>query len=367
MASLAEISKLLDEKLDTKLDAARKEIVGDLQSTFLHKIEADIADLKEQTSANQVAVADLKEQAAANQVAIARLEKGSSSQIFSKEDPTQEKPTRLPLHHNSSSDPEDTGEWKPKFHNLEFPTFDGLEDALPWLTRVEQFFDGQGTPEGGKLWLASYHLAGRASLWYRRLKRAHGTPPWGEFSMLLNRRFGPKIRNTELAVIKNLRQTSSVDDYEEQFLMLVCRCEGLTEAHQVELFVGGLHKSIRTDIKLMYPATLEDAMDHARAYEERDTPEDRDTTLVPKGNSSGGARPSTPELAAPPKATMALPNRRPLMQLSPVEMDERRAKGLCYNCDDKFTPGHRCKHLYACWVDASEEEVPDPLETSTDS
>jgi hypothetical protein len=95
--------------------------------------------------------------------------------------------------------------------------------------------------------------------------------------MLLNRRFGPKIRNTELAAIKNLRQTSSVDNYEEQFLLLVCRCEGLTEAHQVELFLAGLHKSIRTDVKLMYPVTLEHAMDHARAYEEHDTPEDTDT------------------------------------------------------------------------------------------
>jgi hypothetical protein len=102
--------------------------------------------------------------------------------------------------------------------------------------------------------------------------------------MLLNRRFRPKIRHTELAAIENLCQTSSVDDYEEQFLMLACRCEGLTEAHQVELFVAGLHKSIRADVKLMYPATLEDAMDHARTYEEHDAPEDSATTLVPKGN-----------------------------------------------------------------------------------
>jgi hypothetical protein len=73
--------------------------------------------------------------------------------------------------------------------------------------------------------------------------------------------FRPKIPNIELAAIKNFRQASSVDDYEEQFLMLVCRCEGLTEAHHVELFVAGLHKSIRTDVKLMYPTVLEDGMD----------------------------------------------------------------------------------------------------------
>ena len=140
MASLADISKLLDEKLA----AARKEIVDDLQSTFLHKIEADIADLKEQSAANQVAIVDLKEQASANQVAITHLEKGSSS----KEDPAQAKQSP---HRGSPSGPEDACEWQPKFHKLEFPIFDGSADALPWLTRVEQFFDGQGTLESGKV------------------------------------------------------------------------------------------------------------------------------------------------------------------------------------------------------------------------
>jgi hypothetical protein len=124
MASLAEIAKLLDEKLDTKLAAARKEIVDDQQSTFLHKIEADIADLKEQATTNQVAMADLKEQAAANQIAIARLEKGSSSQIPSKEDPAKVNPSKVDPFQakqspycSTSSSPENTGEWKPKFHN----------------------------------------------------------------------------------------------------------------------------------------------------------------------------------------------------------------------------------------------------------
>ena len=27
------------------------------------------------------------------------------------------------------------------------------------------------------------------------------------------------------------------------------------------------------------------------------------------------------------------------------EIPDRRAKGLCFNCDETFTPGHRCKKL----------------------
>ena len=45
-----------------KLAAARKEIVDDFQSTFLYKIEAGMADLKEQAAANQVAIAHLEKE-----------------------------------------------------------------------------------------------------------------------------------------------------------------------------------------------------------------------------------------------------------------------------------------------------------------
>lgn len=29
--------------------------------------------------------------------------------------------------------------------------------------------------------------------------------------------------------------------------------------------------------------------------------------------------------------------------LTPEEMEQRRTAGLCYNCEEKFTPNHRCK------------------------
>jgi len=35
--------------------------------------------------------------------------------------------------------------------------------------------------------------------------------------------------------------------------------------------------------------------------------------------------------------------RLPLQSLSPTQMEERRRKGLCFNCDEKFQPGHQCK------------------------
>lgn len=41
------------------------------------------------------------------------------------------------------------------------------------------------------------------------------------------------------------------------------------------------------------------------------------------------------------------------------EFNERRAKRLCFQCDEKFVPGHKCKNkkLYQCKVDDEGEDV----------
>jgi hypothetical protein len=66
-----------------------------------------------------------------------------------------------------------------RFHphiRLEFPSFDGKEDPLPWLNRCETFVHGQGTPERCRVWYAAMHLTGAAQLWYARLELTSGTP-----------------------------------------------------------------------------------------------------------------------------------------------------------------------------------------------
>jgi hypothetical protein len=52
---------------------------------------------------------------------------------------------------------------------------------------------------------------------------------------------------------------------------------------------------------------------------------------------------NTPPL---PSASL-MRNRSPVIKkLSPTELKERRDKSLCFNCDDKFSSGHRCKKLF---------------------
>lgn len=98
----------------------------------------------------------------------------------------------------------------PYYHKLNFPTFDGQEDPLPWLNRCDQFFRGQHTLEEDKVWLATFHMTGPTQLWYHRLERDTGTPSWRHFVELVNTRFGPPLRSNPLGELITLRKLDTV-------------------------------------------------------------------------------------------------------------------------------------------------------------
>ena len=43
-------------------------------------------------------------------------------------------------------------------------------------------------------------------------------------------------------------------------------------------------------------------------------------------------------------------------RLTPQQMDERREKGLCLNCDRKYSKGHKCSEKKLFYIDCEEEE-----------
>jgi hypothetical protein len=45
-------------------------------------------------------------------------------------------------------------------------------------------------------------------------------------------------------------------------------------------------------------------------------------------------------------------------RLSPTELKARRDRGLCFNCDERFIPGHHCNKLFLLEGIYPEEEEP---------
>ncbi|KAF2297357.1 hypothetical protein GH714_021883 [Hevea brasiliensis] len=225
----------------------------------------------------------------------------------------------------------------PKFTKLDFPRYDGKDDPLGWLNRCKHFFQHQQTPEEEMVSLASYHLEGIAQLWYMQLLDDIPNPSWAEFSHQCNLRFGPPIRSNKLGELAKLKQMGSVADYQNQFEALVSRAGTLTQHQKVQLYLSGLQDSIAVEVELHHPTDLVNAMSISRLYERK---------LFPRSSAARDTR----RAAIPPD------NRanRIVRRLSPDEMEERRKKGLCFNCDEQFVRGHQCKKLF--WIDLEETE-----------
>ena len=44
------------------------------------------------------------------------------------------------------------------------------------------------------------------------------------------------------------------------------------------------------------------------------------------------------------------------IRLTPQQLEEKRAKGLCYSSDSKYTKGHKCAEKKLFYIDYEEEE-----------
>jgi hypothetical protein len=43
-------------------------------------------------------------------------------------------------------------------------------------------------------------------------------------------------------------------------------------------------------------------------------------------------------------------------RLTPQQLEERKEKGLCFNCDSKYSKGHKCGEKKLFYIDCEEEE-----------
>lgn len=47
----------------------------------------------------------------------------------------------------------------------------------------------------------------------------------------------------------------------------------------------------------------------------------------------------------------------------PQQLEEKREKGICYSCDNKYTKGHKCVENKSFYIHCEEKEEKEP-ETS---
>ncbi|GJY94660.1 putative mitochondrial protein [Tanacetum coccineum] len=201
-----------------------------------------------------------------------------------------------------------------KLIKIEFPKFSG-GDVNDWVYRCKQFFKVDGVANGRKVQLASIHMFDAALVWYQQyVKKYHDNTPWEHFEVEVVKRFGV-LYDDPIVELKNLKQTGSVQTYQEDFEALLNRVD------LPELVVA-----TNTILKPRYNTPL------------LPTPKQSTTTYASKvvttpvksnsvGQSSGYV--TRNEVHKPYRLTQR-------------ELEDERAKGHYFYYDQKYALGHKC-------------------------
>ena len=193
-------------------------------------------------------------------------------------------------------------------------------------------------------------MEGKAITWYQELEETGILTSWEAFVKALQIRFGTSSYDDPMEALISIKQTSTVELYKTQFEMLSNRVRGLYDSHRLSCFLGGLKEEIRMGVRMLNPQNLVAAYGLARMQEENLTIMRK--SWRPSAIGFQGRNPTPTQPRAENKPVL-------VQRLTPAQMKEKRDKGLCFKCDSKWGPDHRCGGPKLFLIEELEEEMED--------
>jgi hypothetical protein len=238
-------------------------------------------------------------------------------------------------------------------HDLRLPQvdvtkFDG-SDPTGWVTQMEHYFSLYDiTDDLAKLRYGVLHLDQECQQWWKWRKTSHqGYIAWTHIVVELYECFDTDTNH--LGHLKKLKQSGTMEDFIASFECLDFWTEGMSDAFFRECFISGLKDEIRAHVLMARPQSWVEATKIDKEAQHVVSFQNRKPAFIPRPKPINATTPSAP---------------LKIQKLTRDEMDERQLKGLCYNCDDKYFLGHKCKEqnlFMAIFEDISEEDVETPL------
>ena len=248
---------------------------------------------------------------------------------------------------------------------VDFSRFNG-DNVKEWMFKVEEFFGIDNTPVELKVRLAAIHFDQTAAAWHQSLAQseqdAYVIEDWEQYKILLKERF-EDVLDDLIAELKRLQETAGISDYHARFELIRNRVK-LSESYLVSAYLAGLNTDTQMHVRMFQPKSVRECLMLGRLNE---TAHPRKTSQSWKSNNPNtnkGILPQPKPFETKKYVVEGNDNskelvRQPQKFLSQEEMSDRRAKGLCYYCDEKYTPGHYLKHkktqLYSMEIDDDEK------------
>ncbi|XP_022041343.1 uncharacterized protein LOC110943921 [Helianthus annuus] len=233
---------------------------------------------------------------------------------------------------------------------VEFPKFNG-DDVEGWMYKCEHFFSIDDTPERYKVRYAAVHLEGRALQWHQGFMKSSGKQicdvTWDEYTRNASTRFAATLIEDAMGALKALIQTGELEDYCDEFDLLLNKVT-LPDEYTISLFIEGLKPEIKCHVKMFKPKTLRETYSLARLQNQSNKTlglgsmntgstsykynfqSTRTNNLTNIGKQHVLATPvnSVPSNAIVPK------------KVTNKYMDDKRVKGECFYCNEKYVAGH---------------------------
>lgn len=239
-----------------------------------------------------------------------------------------------------------------RFVKLKFPRFQA-GDPTSWISKAKQYFSYHELPADQRVNFASYHLEEEANEWWqataKTLNEENIPITWEVFEEELWARFGPSVAEDFDEALSKIRQKGSLKDYHREFERLQNKVTGWSQKALIGTYVGGLKDSISDSIRMFRPTTLKAAIELGRM---RDDQLQRSRKFTTNNSTAPAANPSRntgnrDNLSGNPK------------KLSLEEMKRKRALGLCFSCDERYTHGHQCKQSQLLLIEGKDVDEDD--------
>jgi hypothetical protein len=222
---------------------------------------------------------------------------------------------------------------------IDMRNFDG-KDPITWILQMEQLFDLHNVLHTQKVRISSLYLESNQFVWYRWICSRKSLVTWTIFTEEMIAHYEDTRSNTFFRQLINLKKKGSVTEHIENFQRLNIKVTDIPDEHLIYVFIGTLKDNIQHEVCLWEPKSLENAFKVARNVESK--------------NMAMATRRTNPNIYREnnaPSSKTPQPTR-----LTPQQLEERKEKGLCFNCDNKYSKGHKCGEKKLFYIDCEEEE-----------
>ena len=245
---------------------------------------------------------------------------------------------------------------------------------MEWLYKAKRFFRIYEIPKDQKVTFASIYIEGKALPWFQLMEKTNQVPTWLALSTVAQIQFGPSHFDNPHADLYKLTQTSSITEYYDMFTDLANRSCGMDDTQLLDCFIGGLRPDLKKEVMSRYPHSLMQVVSLAKLFEEKFLPplnpyyrprplynQPKPLSQIPPKSIplptplNNNQPNNTPLLPTPPKPTT-------LKKLTPVDIQFRHDKGLCFTCDERYTLNHRFTNKHYFLIQTAEEIEPDDFE-----